>query len=390
MAKPLTIETTPNRDDLAIVLTGGGARAAYQVGVLRALGRHLPQLRFSIITGVSAGAINATFLAANPESTGQAAVELSSFWEAIRFDDVFRVDLPWLAGNAGRWLLRLAFGGRSMGRKLETRGLLDTEPLRNLLQRVFKSGDSIPGIAHNLEHGRLKALALATVNYGTGQTIHWVQGRDISAWERPHRRGHTAQISVEHIMASSALPLLFPAVQLDKGWFGDGGIRMEAPLSPALHLGANRVLAISTRYPRNQKEADSTSVSGYPPPAQIIGNLLNAIFLDVLDRDVNRLQRLNDLLARAPSEHHGTLRPVEVLVLRPSQDLGRLSARYEPQLPKAFRFLTRGLGTRQTKSPDFLSLLMFQPDYIQCLIDIGERDAEKHFDAIRALVAPET
>jgi NTE family protein len=193
-------------------------------------------------------------------------------------------------------------------------------------------------------------------------------------------------LTVEHVMASAALPIFFPAVQLGEGWYGDGGIRLAAPLSPALHLGARRILAISTRYARTTAEADKPSIAGYPPPAQIAGVLMNSVFLDLLDQDAYRLERLNSLLEKLPEEEREGLRPVRLLVLRPSTDLGRLAGQYEPQLPRIFRFLTRGLGTRETESPDFLSLILFQPDYLTALMECGERDAREREDEIRAFM----
>ena len=369
---------------LAIVLSGGGARGAYQVGVLRGIARHLPDLRFPIITGASAGAINAIYLASHPGSLQEATKDLCRVWASIEFSDVFRVDFWCLARNFLLWVFRLGLGMGRLSNKVQ--GLLDTQPLREMLQRELHCQNEIPGIARNLETGRLDAIALMTVKYSTGQTFNWVQGRDIQSWQRPARRGVSTRLSVEHVMASAALPLMFPAVELDGGWFGDGGIRMAAPLSPALHLGANRILAISTQYPRSQAEADRPSSSIYPPPAQIAGNLLNAIFLDVLDQDVQRLERLNSLLRKLPPEEREGMKPVDILMMRPSEDLGKLSARYEPRLPKSFRFMTRNLGTRATESPDSLSLLMFQGDYMQRLIEVGEKDAESRLEEIQALV----
>ncbi len=369
---------------VAVVFTGGGARGAYQVGLLRGLGRLLPDLRFPIITGVSAGAINAAYLAAHTGSLREAAEDLSKVWSNIEMADIFRLDLRWWAKNSLKWLFRLSGGGATAGP--QNRALLDTEPLRQLLRRELGDGDQIPGIAENLEDGWLKSVALVTVNYGTGQTVSWVQGQDIALWQRPERRAHQTCLTAEHVMASSALPLLFPAVELVDGWYGDGGIRLSAPLSPALHLGADRILALSTRYARSDQEADHSAITAYPPPAQIAGSLLNAIFLDVLDQDVERLMRLNDVVRRLPEGERQGLKPIDITVLRPSEDLGRLVARYEDKLPKTLRRMLRGLGTHQTESPDFLSLLMFQPDYIAHLMDIGERDAEANIEDIARLV----
>jgi NTE family protein len=216
--------------------------------------------------------------------------------------------------------------------------------------------------------------------------VVWVQGRHLETWERPSRRAVETRLRVEHVMASSALPLFFPAVQIGDQWHGDGGIRLTAPLSPALHLGAHKILAISTHYERSQDEAERPSVRGYPPPAQVIGLLLDAIFLDVMDQDVMRMERMNDLLRRLPEEQREGMRVVELMTFRPSRDLGAISREYEPRLPRGFRMLTRGLGTRETSSPDALSMLMFQDDYIRALMDIGEADAERRGDELAAFI----
>jgi NTE family protein len=189
-------------------------------------------------------------------------------------------------------------------------------------------------------------------------------------------------LTVDHVMASSALPLFFPAIRVGDEFYGDGGVRLAAPLSPALHLGARKILAISTRYDRSAAEARVPEVTGYPPPAQVLGVLLNSVFLDILDQDALRLERLNQLIDQVPKSGRNGLRPVKLLVLRPSMDLGRLANEFEPDLPRTFRFLTRGLGTRQTTSPDLLSLVLFQPDYIHRLIELGETDAEARADEI--------
>jgi NTE family protein len=378
----------PYRSQLAIVLSGGGARAAYQVGLLRCLAERLPQLRFSIITGTSAGAINASLLASHQGAFSEAVEDLSELWRHLTFDRVFRTDSRRLSTTVARWSARLLSGGSSAAPRV--RGLLDTSPLRSLLQGALTTVDGeLIGTQRNLDAGRLEAFALTTINYGTGQTVTWVQGRDITTWERPQRISVQTRLSVDHVMASSALPILFPAVRLGGSWFGDGGIRQAAPLAPSIHLGADRILAISTRYPRSRNEADQPVVSGYPPPAQVIGVALNAVFLDALDQDALNLQRINDLTSKLSPKERGILRPVRLEVLRPSVDLGRLAGDYEVDLPGGFRFLTRGLGTRETRSPDFLSMLMFHPEYLVRLMEIGERDAEDAEARITALLGPE-
>jgi len=384
------MRTTFSRpDDVALVLGGGGARAAYQVGVMRWLGNHRPDLRFPIITGVSAGAINATFLASFEGTPAEAAEGLGELWGTLTVDNIFCASLWAIVKNFFSWGCRLASCGLRVGP--EPRGLVDTEPLRRLLQSAVGSLNSgIPGLARNIASDAVRALAVTTVDYGTGQSVVWMQGRGACSWRKPQRLGIVTEISVEHVMASAALPLFFPAVCLGDGWHGDGGIRLSPPFAPALKLGAHRILAISTRYNRSQAEADRPAVRRYPPPAQILGQLLNAIFLDLFDEDAQRIERLNAVAECQTPAVRTDLRRVSTLVLRPSQDLGRLAAEFEPRLPPAFRFATRGLGTRDTESPDALSLIMFQSDYTRRLMALGEADSEAQRDVIDAFLAGES
>lgn len=371
------------------MLVGGGARAAYQVGFLGELVRRHPTARFPILVGTSAGAINATWLAAREGSLAEAVGSLVEHWRRQRVDHVFRVDNPSLLGLVARWGLRLVSGGSAFAPRV--RGLLDTAPLRaNLRERLKPEPDGeIAGIGRNLAAGRLRALAVSTSSYSTGQSVIWVQGANLADWNRPYRRARRAAITVEHVMASAALPLFFPAVRLDDGWHGDGGIRMMAPCSAPIHLGARRILAVSNRHRTTTREASRPVIHAYPPPAQIGGQLLNAMFLDDLDHDGLTLQRLNSLVRALPEERRQGLHPVDLVVVRPSRDLGRLSLQFEPQLPRTFRHLTRGLGSRETTSPDLLSLLMFQPDYIQRLLEIGAADAVAAGARLARLLAPE-
>ncbi|MDE2677643.1 MAG: patatin [Gemmatimonadetes bacterium] len=374
--------------DLAFVMGGGGARAAYQAGVLRYLSRRFPRLQIPIITGVSAGAINAAHLAAHHGTFEQATEELFHMWSNLNVDHVFRTDVGSLSWHVLRWARQLVSGGSRAAPRV--RGLLDTDPLRAYLTDAMHAIDGeLTGINYNLRMGRLKAVALSTTNYSTGQSVLWVQGQGVKEWERPTRRSRLATLTVEHVLASSALPIVFPAVQIGPHWFGDGGIRLAAPLSPALHLGAGRILAISTRHSPTARQANRPTVTGYPPPAQVAGVMMNSVFLDLLDDDAHRLETINRLLAGLPPEERGGMRPVRLLTVRPSVDLARLANRYEPQLPKAFRFLTRGLGTRQIEAPDFLSMIMFQPDYLAELIRVGEEDAETREGELAALLEPD-
>lgn len=377
--------TTTRNGPVALVLSGGGARAAYQVGLLRYLRRAFPDFRFQIITGTSAGAINAAYVAGHPGTMAEATAGLADLWANLTFDQVFRVDAKSLAKSVVRWGTRLLSGGAEIVTR--AKGLLDTSPLRQLLTTVMAtvSGELV-GIGDNVEHGRLSALALTTVNWATGQTVTWIQGRDVAVWDGPQRRTAKARIGIDHVMASGALPLLFPAVRIGSSWYGDGGVRLLAPLAPAIHLGADRILAVSTRYRRTIVEADRPVVRGYPPPAQVIGTVLNAVFLDQVEQDAQGLRRINRLLAKLPAEQRDALRPIDLHILQPSEDLGKLAAQYQEALPKGLGFMTRGLGSHETRSADLLSLLLFHPDYLQRLIAIGERDAEAAHERLAELL----
>jgi NTE family protein len=365
------------------MLTGGGARAAYQVGLIRGLARWFPELRIQIITGVSAGAINAIFLAAGEGSLRDRAEQLSDLWRALECSDIFRFD--------ARVLLPFRTALASMfPRRKWTRagGFVDTAPLRRLLSRVLhaKPGQPIRGIAHNLQRGELNAVALLTLDYSTGQSVRWVQGRNIDVFEGANRRAVETQLTLDHVMASAALPFVFPAVRLGNEWHGDGGIRLAAPLSPAVHLGAARVIAMSTGYQRTDDEASTPVVSGYPPAAQIIGQLLNAVFLDAIDEDVTRMERMNALLHKLEPGQRDGMRPIDLLVMRPSVDIGKLAARYVQYLPRSIKMVARALGVQETESPDLISMLIFEPHYLQRLIEVGESDVYARLDEIRAFL----
>ena len=367
------------------MMSGGGARAAYQVGFLRALAHRFPDFEVPILTGVSAGAINAAMLASHEGRFVERIDRLAELWHGLHPKDVYRVGAFALLANMARTGMRLVSGGAIKTHRLYS--LVDTEPVKQLLERQLGAvKGELPGIERNLASGALHAVAVTASNYATGQSITFVQGRGIHTWERAHRRSVECRLRVEHIMASAALPMLFPAVEVGGQWFGDGGMRLTAPLSPAVHLGARRVIAISTRYGRSPAEADAPATDGYPPIAQIAGVLFNAIFLDQFDADALTLQRVNRVLEKLPAEAREGLEHVDLLLLRPSRDLGRLANEYEAELPRGFRFMTRGLGTRETRSNDLLSLVMFQPDYLARLIELGESDAEARMSEIESFL----
>lgn len=368
----------------SLVLSGGGARAAYQSGVLQYVAEAFPQANFPILNGVSAGAINAAHLANFDGPFSESAGHLVETWEAIHEEEVYT--------PASSFAFLQGFFRHVVGRRNreadgedteERRGLVDTEPLRQYLKRQLNSETGeLTGVSRNIERGRIRALAIATTNYLTGQTVTWVQGSDIRGWEQANRVGINTTLTVDHIMASSALPILFPAVRIGNAWYGDGGIRLTAPISPVIELGADRIMVISTRYERSRHEADEPSVNGYPPPATIIGVLMNAIFLDLLDRDARILERFNDVLKELPRWKETSLRPLDMLLIRPSRDLAKLASQYEARTEGALWLLTRGLGTGESKSPDWLSMLLFEKAYMHDLLTIGHEDARRQHDDI--------
>jgi NTE family protein len=375
-------------DALGLMLGGGGARGAYQAGVLRGIARRFPNLSFPILTGISAGAVNTIHLAAHEGTLAKAADDLIALWLALSPQQVYDLRPSPLLRNAFSWGARLMSGGIGSGRE-PMRGMVNTEPLRHYLNAVLECSPdgSLPGIVRNIDRGTLKAVALSATSYTTGQSVTWIEGRDVDLWQRPQRRTEPAKLTIEHVMASSALPMFFPAVKVGNEWYGDGGVRLTAPLSPVLHLGASRILTISTKYLRTRAEADQPVTVGYPPPAQVLGVLYNAVFLDLIDEDILRLRKVNHLLKQLQPEQRENMRIVDILVLRPSRDLGKLALEFEPRLPGLFRYLTRGLGTRRTASPDIISLILFQVDYLRRLIEIGEEDATAQGDVIEAFLA---
>jgi NTE family protein len=375
-----------DRLGIALTLSGGGARGAYQVGFLRHLARRYPDFPVEILIGASAGAVNAIQLANHSGRFADRVEDLTRAWESLSVEQVFRVDALSLLPRGLRWIAQLSFlGGRDY--VAQAHGLVDTRPLRSFLLETLGSRDgTLPGIQHNLEHGDLRAIAISTTHYQSSSTVVFCQGQEVEAWERPQRHSVLRDLTVDHVMASAALPVFFPAVEIGGQWFGDGGLRLHSPLAPAVHLGARKIIAISTRAVARPLPRGPLPPAEYPPPAQILGVLFNAVFLDLLDQDALRLERINRLLAAGADPTIEKLKPVELLVLRPSVELGEIARDYEPELPKLFRFLTRRLGTRAERGRDVLSMLMFQGNFLTRIIELGEADADARADEIAAFV----
>jgi NTE family protein len=370
---------------IALALGGGGARAAYQVGVLRSLARRRPHLSVPVLTGVSAGAINAVQLAGFRGTFADAVEELRTLWLSIETARVFRTDPASLAGNSLRWAGSL-LTGRSRAAP-EARGLVDTAPLRRFLTEALRTRDGeLPGIAQNIADGSLRAVAITTTQYDTGRSITWVQGRAVEPWLRPQRESVLGTVRLEHILASAAIPLVFPAVRLNHRWHGDGGIGQVAPLSPALHLGGTRILTVSTRRRSAAGDPVAEASGDYPPPAQILSVLLDAVFLDMLDFDVLNMNRITALAEALPESGRQGMRTARTFVLRPSRDLGAMAAEHQPRLPPLLRFLLGGIGADRQRSVDFLSMILFEPAFIRRLLDLGEADADARATELEAFV----
>lgn len=359
---------------IGLILAGGGARAAYQVGVLKAISQILPRDArnpFPVICGISAGAINAAVLGVYATRFREGVKRLSLVWKLFRVHYVFRADTWGILKSGAHWLAAMLLGGLG---KYNPTSLLDCTPLRELLER------SVPceKIQESIDAGALHALSVTASGYTSGQSVSFYQGlSSLQPWQRARRIGRAAEISIDHLMASSAIPFILPAVRLGHEYFGDGSMGQMAPISPALHLGANRVLVIGVRKPASQELPSAESVS-YPPLAEVAGHVLNSIFLESLDTDLERLSRINKTVSLIPPKHleqgDVTLHHVDVLVISPSEDLGQIAERYTHCLPRPMRFLLRGVGVRNHRGASLASYLLFEKAYCRRLISLGYAD----------------
>ena len=375
---------TPNART-ALVLPGGGARAAYQAGVLSAICEMLPnpvENPFPILCGTSAGAINAATLACNADNFRAGVESLNEVWRNMRAHHVYRADPLGVAASGARWLSSLALGWFI---RRSPRSLLDNDPLRQLLSARL----DFAAIDNGIASGALRALAITASGYTSGHSITFFQGgAEIEAWTRMHRFGSRDRITVEHLMASAAIPFVFPAIKLHREWFGDGSMRQLAPVSPAIHLGAEKVLVIGAG--RMTEKPERQRGETYPSLAQIAGHALSSIFLDGLAVDIERMQRINRTLSIIPEEVKASqgmaLRPIETLVIAPSQRLDHLAARHARALPRAVRVLLRGIGAMNRAGGALTSYLLFEQPYTRALIDLGYRDTDARKDEVRAFL----
>jgi NTE family protein len=371
----------------ALVLAGGGARAAYQVGVIQALRDVLPDPKvnpFPIICGTSAGAVNAGALAVHADDFGKAVDNLLQVWRHFQPHHVYRSDFPGVAANSGRWLAGFFFGALLKNRRVS---MLDNKPLESLLARRL----DFSRIEKNIRSGALDAVAMTCSGYTSGQSCSFFEASEqFEGWQRSQRIGIKTRIGVEHMMASSAIPFLFPAYKLNREYFGDGSMRQVAPVSPALHLGADRVVVVGTARIRNDAP-ERTRGDHYPTLAQIAGHVMNSIFLDSLAVDLERLERINRTISAVPPEllkKMGlTLHHVDVLVLTPSEPLEAIAVKHVRSLPWTIRFLLRTVGAMRRGGANLASYLLFEKGYCNELIELGYQDTIKRRDEVEAFLA---
>jgi NTE family protein len=393
-----------SKQHLGLAMTGGGARGAYQAGVLKRLGE-IPRLDgkpgpFSIIGAASAGAVNGTALATGNQDFKRCTQWTARLWENLQTSDVYRTDIKSMAPVAGKWLKDLGLGAVLGGGHAQS--LLDASPLHAFLNKHLKP----EGIQKNINSGNLRALCITATNYNSGKTFLFIQGEDsVPLWMKSRRIALATKIHADHVCASAAIPIVFQPVKLSTPYgthyYGDGCLRMMAPLSPVIRLGASKILAIGVR---SQRAAEATMrkfsdfnpgsipIEKTPPPvAQIIGVTLNSIFLDHLDTDIEHLERLNRIITQSkldrPSpEVTEPLKIVKPVAITPSEDIGQVADSFKNRLPPMVRFFLAGLGTKKASSADLISYLLFDTQYTRALVDLGYKDASAHIDEVEDLI----
>jgi len=373
---------------LGLVLTGGGARAAYQVGVLKAISEFLPRQAhspFQIICGTSAGALNAATLAVNAREFRRGIKYLCNVWKNFRVEDVYRTDAIGVFVNTMRWIAGLVLSGLGINR-LKRVSLLDNTPLTEFLSEILPCEK----IQDNIDAGALHALSITASGYGSGQSVTFYQGvPDIQPWTRARRVGIPTRIETAHLLASSAIPFLFPAVHINREYFGDGSMRQIAPISSALHLGATRVLVISVG-PNGEERPSRNRIGDYPSLAQIAGHALNSIFLDTVEVDMERIQRTNRALELMPEEAHQKLglHHIDVLIIAPSQSIERIAEHHTRYLPWTIRLLLRMVGVMRGSGANLVAYLLSEKRFCRALIDMGYRDALARREEIMDFLNP--
>lgn len=375
------------RHETALILSGGGARAAYQVGALRALAEISPRgapLPFPVLCGTSAGAINAMTLAIHADDFRLGVARLTRWWRRVRAEDVYRTDLRSLSRHGMRWLAGVLTGKPGPA---DAASMLDNAPLQRLLGDVLE----FERLDAQVASGALRAVAINATSYSSGFAITFFHGADaLEPWRRTRREGRRDRLGVDHLLASTSIPFVFPAARLGSDWYMDGSVRQLTPLSPALHLGAKRLLVLAVGQFAGQR-ATPAGPPGYPSFAQTVGHALSTIFLDNLGADLERLNQLNRVAGVVSDEvlaHHGiALGHVDAFVLAPSRDLGEAAMSYADRLPGGVRYLLRGLGSTQGTGANLTSYLLFDPAFVRTMLDLGYADAMARRGELEAFLA---
>jgi NTE family protein len=379
------MQGSPDKVKTALVLPGGGARGAFQVGVLKAMAEMTPRGRpnpFSVISGTSAGAVNSVVLASRAQEFRAAIAELEQVWGHFRCHHVYKTDHLTMLKSSLHWMASLVLGGWLVG---TPKSLLDNAPLRALLNRNVH----FPRIRDAIEGGCLDAVAVTAASYASARSTTFFEASpELEGWERTRRLGKQLDLNLDHLMASIAVPMVFPPVCIGNEYFGDGAMRQATPLSPAVHLGADRILVIGIRDETGEKVPDTP---GDPPSfGQIAGYMLDTLFMDGLYSDLERVTRINELLDALPDENltvgDTTMRPIDTMLIVPSEDLRVIAHKHRAELPFAIRALLRGVGGSSPGENRLLSFLLFEQAYTRELIQLGYRDAMKVKDELMDFV----
>ena len=371
---------------IGLILTGGGARAAYQVGVLKAIAEFLPRRihsPFPVICGTSAGALNAVTLAVNAQRFRMGVKYLLGIWTNSHVSDIYRSDVVGVFANSMRWVSGLVLSLIGINR-MSRISLLDNAPLAAFLEQTLPCEK----IQESIDEGVLHALSITASGYGSGHSVTFYQGvPGLKPWKRTRRVGMETKIGIEHLLASSAIPFLFPAVHIHREYFGDGSMRQIAPISSALHLGADKVLLIGAWHVEDE-EARRAKMDAYPTLAQIAGHALDSIFLDGLEVDLERLERINKTVSLIPESVRSStgMRHIDILVITPSQPLEKIAERHISRLPWTIRLLLRAAGVMRRSGANLVSYLLFDRHYCHALIDLGYQDALKRREEIMAFL----